>query len=261
MNAYKLVNGKVKKDRLEIVTPQMADEIEQKKIFESNENKVKAILYKQLADGITKSKLFKDKLNKAREMMDEALKVKVVEKGKSIEDQKKDLDVSIKYVKKIKSEEKWMEAYFGSYTRPFFQMYKEIKAISVPYLGNINDAKREMEDRGIQFHREENKRLEEIRRKEEEKVETGYQKQETAENKIEAAVFNAVGKSVETNDKEKMTYRKEIDYEMIDIDIVPEEFLRPREEHSVKVKQYLRENPELEIKGIKRVERIRYVSR
>ena len=218
------------------------------------------IINQKAIDGVAESRIFKDNENEVKEMLEEVKKLKIVEKGKSLEEQKKDLGKVTMYTNWIKDWEKWGKAYQESFTKPLYQGQKKIIANIKPFFENLNDAKRDLEGKVFQFHREENKRLEEIKRKEEAKIESGYQKQETAEKKIETAEVNAVGKNMETNGGAKNSIRTGIDIEVINIDIVPKELLLIQVDR-VKAIRLLRENPELEIKGIKKVETMQLVRR
>lgn len=164
-----------------------------------------------------------------------------------------DVGVATERLSQVKTLIKNMKAKRDEWVKPIKEAVKNITDDFDKMIEPMEEVKEEYSKKMIAFNEEEEERIRKIEEKEQRKVDSGYQKETTRDRKVEEALDSAVGKRMDTESGHKATFVKTVDFEVEAIEKVPEEYLKPRVVDGTKVREALRNDPDLYIDGLKRV--------
>lgn len=137
----------------------------------------------------------------------------------------------ISAVKKMK---KYVEQERDKYIKPAKEIIQTAKDKYDPYVKACEEAEKILKGKAETYMLAEAKKKEEAKAKEISKVESGYQKPETAVKKLEA--IGDVQKKVDTGDS-TLSMKMVKDYRIVDEAKIPEEYYKPRELDLAKIRK------------------------
>lgn len=139
-----------------------------------------------------------------------------------------------KHVDDVKKMAKFVKQERDKYIAPAKEIIEKAKEQYDPYLKACEEAESMLKEKAQVFMIAEKKKADEARAKEIKKVETGYQKPETAVKKIEA--MPEAKKTVDTG-ASKLSMKMVKDIRITDEKAIPDEYYKPRELDMVKLKK------------------------
>ena len=153
------------------------------------------------------------------------------------------------FLRKVRTFRKAVESAEKKILEPIKVIEKEVKGYFKPVVEQCKEYEGDISQAMIVQYQKEQEELAKLKAKEEAKVESGYQKAETAVDKIEEKEKDMVGKKLEGSSS---TIVEKADCEVKDITKVPEEWLLPRAIDKTKVLAAFKADENLVIPGIER---------
>lgn len=169
---------------------------------------------------------------------------------------KEDLQVVATNIAKVKESKKRVTAERDKYIAPAKEIIAHAKALFDPLIDMCDEVESVLKGKAEEYMLAEEKRIEDAKAKEIGKVESGYQKPETAVKKMEQ--IGDADKKVETEGS-TLTLKKVKDIEIVDEQAIPDEYYKPRELDMVKIKKVALAG--VVIPGVKVVEKSQMASR
>ena len=160
------------------------------------------------------------------------------------------------HVDNIKKLGKFVKQERDKYIAPAKEIIEKAKEQYDPYIKACDEAEAVLKGKAEVYMLAEKKKADELKAKEIKKVETGYQKPETAAKKIEA--MPEAQKSVDTG-ASKLTMKMVKDIEITDEKAIPDEYYKPRELDLAKIKKVALAG--VSIPGVKVIEKPQMASR
>lgn len=147
---------------------------------------------------------------------------------------KEELTAVAEHIGTVKKAKKEVTQVRDKYIAPAKEIISHAKATFDPFINGCDEIEKVLKDKAQEYLLAEEKRAEEARAKEIKKVESGYQKPETAANKI-AAIPEADRKAEASNST--LSIRKVKDVKIVDEKAIPDEWYKPRELDMVRIKK------------------------
>lgn len=147
---------------------------------------------------------------------------------------KDDLSLVATNISNVKKMRKFVEQERDKYIKPAKDIIENAKTAFGPYLEVCDDVEKILKDKAQVFMIEDKKREDEAKAKEVAKVESGYQKPETAVKKIEQ--IEKADTKVKT-DAGTLSMKMVKEVVIVDQSLIPEEYYKPRELDMVKIKK------------------------
>lgn len=145
-----------------------------------------------------------------------------------------DLKVVAGHIGNVKKMKKYVEQERDKYIKPAKEIIQTAKDKYDPYVKACEEAEKILKGKAEAFMLAENKKIEEAKAKEIAKVESGYQKPETAVKKLEN--IGEAKKKVDGGDS-TLSMKMVKDYRIIDEKKIPEEYYKPRELDLAKIRK------------------------
>jgi beta-phosphoglucomutase-like phosphatase (HAD superfamily) len=145
-----------------------------------------------------------------------------------------ELTAVAEHIGNVKKMKKFVTQERDKYITPAKEIISKAKEQYDPYITACDEAEAILKSKAQTFMLEEKKKEDELKAKEIKKVETGYQKPETAAKKIEA--IPEAKKTVDAGTS-KLTMKMVRDYRIVDEKLIPDEYYKPRELDLVKIRK------------------------
>lgn len=168
----------------------------------------------------------------------------------------KELNQVAEHIATVKKAKKEITAVRDKYIEPAKAIIDHAKSTFDPFIKKCDEVESILKGKAQVFMEAEAKRIEEAKAKEIGKVETGYQKPETAAQKI--AAMPEAKKTADTGSS-TLSLKKVKEVEIEDQSKIPDEYYKPRELDMVKIKKVALAG--IAIPGVKVVEKSQMASR
>jgi hypothetical protein len=167
-----------------------------------------------------------------------------------------ELNSVAEHIATVKEAKKQVTEVRDKYIAPAKSIIEHAKATFDPFIKKCEEVEAMLKSKAQVFMEAEEKRLADAKEKEIGKVESGYQKPETAAKKI--AAMPEAKKTADTGSS-TLTLKKVKEVEIVDEKAIPDEYYKPRELDMVKIKKVALAG--VEIPGVKVVEKSQMASR